>query len=118
MEYVKGYYILKVSSQTDPSKTAGSIAKMVANGMPVALRAIGAGAVNQAAKAIAIARGFLSPIGIEIMCAPAFADVIVNEAHKTAMVFAVEPVYKRGTLEAVKASSTEFGGTVDRAHHR
>ena len=55
---------LKVSSKSSPASVAGAIAGMVKDGVSVEIQAVGAGAVNQAVKAIAISRGFLSPIGI------------------------------------------------------
>ena len=66
---------LKVSSKSSPASVAGAIAGMIKDGVAVEIQAVGAGAVNQAVKAIAISRGFLSPVGIEIMCVPAFADI-------------------------------------------
>ena len=60
---------LKVSSKSSPASVAGAIAGMVKDGVPVNLQSVGAGAVNQAIKAIAIARGFLIPTGVDISCA-------------------------------------------------
>jgi len=94
---------LKVSSKSSPSSVAGAIAGMIKDGVPVEIQSVGAGAVNQAIKAIAIARGFLAPVGIEIVCAPAFADVDINGEVRTAIRFSVEPRYLRGI------KSTEVG---------
>ncbi|MDR1014871.1 MAG: stage V sporulation protein S [Coriobacteriales bacterium] len=91
---------LKVSSKSSPSSVAGAIAGMIKDGAPVEIQSVGAGAVNQAVKAIAIARGFLSPVGIEIVCAPAFADISINGENRTAIRFSVEPRYLRGTKKA------------------
>jgi stage V sporulation protein S len=55
------------------------------------LQAIGAGAVNQAAKAVAIARGYLEPDGIEIICIPAFTSVEISDQERTAIKLIVEP---------------------------
>jgi stage V sporulation protein S len=87
---------LKVSSKSSPSSVAGAIAGMIKDGVPVEIQSVGAGAVNQAVKAIAIARGFLSPVGIEIVCAPAFADICIDGENRTAIRFTVEPRYLRG----------------------
>jgi len=87
---------LKVSSKSSPSSVAGAIAGMIKDGVPVEIQSVGAGAVNQAVKAIAIARGFLSPLGIEIVCAPAFADIDIDGETRTAIRFSVEPRYLRG----------------------
>lgn len=80
---------LKVSSKSSPASVAGAIAGMVKDGVPVNLQAIGAGAVNQAIKAVAIARGFLIPTGVDISCAPTFADIIINGDSRTAIRIAV-----------------------------
>ena len=90
-----GISCLKVSSKSSPASVAGAIAGMVKDGVPVEMQAVGAGAVNQAIKAIAISRGFLSPIGIEIMCAPSFADIEIDGEYRTAIRFSVEPKYMR-----------------------
>ena len=87
---------LKVSSKSSPASVAGAIAGMVKDGVGVEIQAVGAGAVNQAVKAIAISRGFLSPIGIEIACIPSFADIVIDGEYRTAIHFAVEPRYPHG----------------------
>lgn len=88
---------LKVSSKSSPASVAGAIAGMVKDGVGVEIQAVGAGAVNQAVKAIAISRGFLSPIGIEIACIPSFADIVIDGEYRTAIRFAVEPRCTHGT---------------------
>lgn len=80
---------LKVSSKSSPTSVAGAIAGMVKDGVPVEMQAVGAGAVNQAVKAIAIARGFLSPIGIEVACIPSFADIVIDNEYRTAIHFSI-----------------------------
>lgn len=82
---------LKVSSKSSPASVAGAIAGMIKDKRPVGIQAVGAGAVNQAVKAIAISRGFLSPVGIEIACAPSFADIVIDGEYRTAIRFSVEP---------------------------
>ena len=67
--------LLKVSSKSSPASVAGAIAGLVKDNEPVMLQCIGAGAVNQGIKAIAIARGFLIPCGLDITCAPTFSDI-------------------------------------------
>ena len=76
---------LKVSSKSSPASVAGAIAGMVKDGEPVVMQCVGAGAVNQAVKATAIARGFLIPTGFDISCAPTFADVLINGEARTAI---------------------------------
>ena len=62
---------------------------MIKDGLHVEIQAVGAGAVNQAVKAIS--RGFLSPVGVEIVCAPSFADIVIDGEYRTAIRFTVEP---------------------------
>jgi len=88
---------LKVSSKSSPSSVAGAIAGMIKDGISVDIQSVGAGAVNQAVKAIAISRGFLAPVGIEIVCCPSFADIDIKGQKRTAIRFKVEPRYTRGT---------------------
>ncbi|MBQ9001263.1 MAG: stage V sporulation protein S [Eggerthellaceae bacterium] len=92
-----GHSCLKVSSKSSPASVAGAIAGMVKDGVPVEMQAVGAGAVNQAVKAIAISRGFLSPVGIEIACIPSFADIIIDGEYRTAIHFSIRAQYLRGT---------------------
>lgn len=80
---------LKVSSKSSPASVAGAIAGMVKDGVPVNMQAVGAGAVNQAIKAIAIARGFLIPVGLDISCAPTFSDIAIDGQSRTAIRIAV-----------------------------
>lgn len=80
---------LKVSSKSSPASVAGAIAGMVKDGAPVNLQAVGAGAVNQAIKAVAIARGFLIPVGVDISIAPTFSDVFIDGSPRTAIRIAV-----------------------------
>lgn len=80
---------LKVSSKSSPASVAGAIAGMVKDGVPVNIQSVGAGAVNQAIKAIAIARGFLIPTGVDISCAPTFADIDISGESRTAIRIAI-----------------------------
>jgi stage V sporulation protein S len=81
---------LKVSSKSSPASVAGAVAGMIKDGKHVEIQSVGAGAVNQAVKAIAISRGFLSPVGIEIACIPSFSDVVIDGEYRTAIRFLVE----------------------------
>lgn len=76
---------LKVSSKSSPSSVAGAIAGLVKDNKPVSMQCIGAGAVNQAIKAVAIARGFLIPTGLDISCAPTFSDITIADETRTAI---------------------------------
>ena len=97
-EQFEGTSCLKVSSKSSPASVAGAIAGMIKDGVPVEMQAVGAGAVNQAIKAIAISRGFLSPVGIEIACVPSFADIVIDGEYRTAIHFAVRAQYLRGVV--------------------
>ena len=77
--------LLKVSSKSNPNSVAGAISGMFKDGeKEVELQAVGAGAVNQSIKSVAIARGFLVPSGIDIVCIPSFSIVeMENDAERT-----------------------------------
>jgi stage V sporulation protein S len=83
--------VLKVSSKSSPNSVAGAIAGLVRDKGVAEVQSIGAGALNQAVKAVAIARGFLAPSGIELVCIPAFSEVTVDGEERTAMKLIVEP---------------------------
>lgn len=82
--------ILKVSATSQPKSVAGAIAAIVRNNQPVEMQTIGAGAVNQAVKSIAIARGYVAPNGIELVTIPAFSQLEVDGEIKTSIKFVVE----------------------------
>jgi len=82
--------MLKVSSKSKPNSVAGAIAGLIREDSRVQVQTIGAGALNQAVKGIAIARGFIAPTGQEIVCAPFFRDIEINGEVKTAIVITVE----------------------------
>ncbi len=83
--------ILKVSSHSMPNSVAGAIAGVIRESGAVEVQAVGAGAANQAIKAIAIASGYLAPTGVDLICVPAFATVVIEEEEKTALKLIVEP---------------------------
>lgn len=83
--------ILKISAKSSPNSIAGAIAGLVKENGKAEMQAIGAGAINQAVKAVAIARGFVAPSGMELVCAPAFTDVTIDNEDKTGIRFVVEP---------------------------
>ena len=82
--------LLKVSSKSSPNSVAGAIAGIVRTENKVQIQTIGAGALNQTIKAIAIARGYIAPTGQELVCIPFFKDIDVNGEVKTAIVITVE----------------------------
>lgn len=83
--------ILKVSARSSPNAVAGAIAGVIREKGEVEVQAVGAGAANQAIKAVAIARGYLAPAGIDLVCAPSFANVQIGEEERTAIRLVVEP---------------------------
>lgn len=83
--------VLKVSSHSNPKSVAGALAAVVRENGLAELQAIGAGAVNQAIKAIAITRGFVAPNGINLICVPAFSEVEIDGEQRTAIKFIVQP---------------------------
>ena len=83
--------VIKVSSKSISQKVAGSIANSFREGVNVVeIQTVGAGAVNQAIKAISIARGYVAPLGYTLVCTPAFYDVIIDGKEKTAIKLLVE----------------------------
>jgi len=83
--------ILKVSAHSRSTAVAGAIAGVIREKGHAEVQAIGAGAVNQAAKAVAIARGYLALEGVDLIFVPAFADVLIGDQERTALRFIVEP---------------------------
>lgn len=83
--------VLKVSSKSSPNSVAGALAGVLRENGRAELQVIGAGALNQAVKAIAIARGFVAPGGLDLVCVPAFVDILVNGEERTAIKLLVEP---------------------------
>lgn len=76
---------LKVAGKSDVNKTAGMIAHLIQEGKKVELQAVGAGAVSQAVKSIAVARGFVATTGINLSCVPAFTEVEIDGTTRTAI---------------------------------
>ena len=82
--------LLKVSSKSNPNSVAGAIAGMVREKGYAEVQSIGAGALNQAVKAVAIARGFVAPGGVDLICIPAFAEVEIEGQSKTGIRLIIE----------------------------
>lgn len=83
--------VLKVSANSNPKSVAGALAAVVREKGNAELQAVGAGAVNQAIKAIAITRGFVAPNGINLICIPAFSEVNIDGEERTAIKFIIQP---------------------------
>ena len=82
--------VLKVSAKSVPKSVAGAIAGVIRDSGSVEVQAVGAGATNQAVKAIAIARGYLAPAGMDLVCVPTFGNIIINNEERTAIRLIVE----------------------------
>ncbi len=82
--------VLKVSATSKPVAVAGAIAGVIRSAGKVEVQAIGAGAINQAVKAIAISRGYVAPAGIEIVCIPSFIDISIDGEERTGIRLLVE----------------------------
>ncbi|MDR7544464.1 MAG: stage V sporulation protein S [Armatimonadota bacterium] len=82
--------VLKVSADSKPKAVAGAVAAILREKGTVEIQAVGAGAVNQAVKAIAISRGFVAPNGIDLVAIPAFTKVEIDGEERTAIKFLVE----------------------------
>ena len=85
-----GMEVLKVSSKSNPNSVAGALANTFRERGIVEIQAIGAGALNQAVKAIAIARGYVAPTGKDLICVPAFTDIYIDGFERTAIKLIVE----------------------------
>ncbi len=90
--------VLKVAANSSPNSVAGALAGVLREEGGAELQAIGAGAINQAVKAVAIARGFVAPSGIDLVCIPAFTDIEIEGEERTAIKFIVEPRWNRNLL--------------------
>lgn len=82
--------ILKVSSKSNPNSVAGALTNVLRDKSEVEIQAVGAGALNQAIKAIAIARGFTAPSGKNLYCIPSFATIHIDKEERTAIKLVVE----------------------------
>lgn len=83
--------VLKVSANSSPKSVAGALAAVVRQSGTVELQAVGAGAVNQAVKAIAITRGYVAPNGIDLVSIPSFVEIRIDGEERTAIKFVIEP---------------------------
>ena len=111
--------VLKVSAHSRPSAVAGAIAAVIRNQGRADVQAIGAGATNQAIKAVAIARSYLSEEGVDIVCTPSFIDVSIDDEERTAIgadyyVSSLQQAVKRCLEAACEACETDQAPTPDR----
>ena len=98
--------VLKVSSKSIPNSVAGALAGVLRQSGAVEVQVVGAGALNQAVKAIAIARGFVAPSNIDLVCIPTFADIEIDGQSRTAIRLAIEDrSRRRPSTEGLAASA-------------
>lgn len=83
--------VLKVSAQSNAKAVAGALAAVLRQQNQAEIQAVGAAAVNQAVKAIAITRGYVAPNGINLVCVPAFTEIEIDGEDRTAIKFLVGP---------------------------
>jgi len=83
--------VLRVAAKSNPNSVAGALAGVIREKGRAEMQAIGAGSLNQAIKAMAIARGFVAPGGIDLVCTPAFVDIQINGEERTAIKIIVGP---------------------------
>jgi stage V sporulation protein S len=81
--------VLRVSASSNPQSVASAIAHAIYDKHEVKMRAVGAGAVNQAVKAMAIARGYVAPRGLDLVCKPGFTTIESRDGEISAIVFAI-----------------------------
>jgi len=83
--------VLKVSAKSNPNSVAGALAAVLRERRQAEMQSIVAGALNQAVKAVAIARGFVAASGMDLICIPAFTDVMIDGERRTAIKLIIEP---------------------------
>lgn len=93
--------VLKVSSKSTPNAVAGALAGVVRQSGSVEVQVVGAGALNQAIKAVAIARGYVAASGLDLSCRPTFTDIVIDGQSRTAI---------RLLIECRSSAATNGGG--------
>jgi stage V sporulation protein S len=83
--------MLRSSAKTNPSSLAGAMAGQLRQHGQSVVSCVGAGAVNQAIKAVAICRGFVAPSGVDLICIPAFSDIEIDGEDRSAVKLIIEP---------------------------
>lgn len=105
--------MIKVSANSRTSAVAGAIAGVVREHHRAEVQAIGAGAVNQAMKALVLATGYLKNDGIHVSCVPEFADVTIDDKVRTAIKLVIEPSAD-SNFSSVRLSSNSLRSDVAR----
>ena len=99
--------MIKVSATSRTAAVAGAIAGVVREHHRAEVQAIGAGAVNQAVKALIVAIGYLRLDGIHVACVPEFADVTIDDKVRTAIKLVVEPEPTPNSSESADATTED-----------
>ena len=101
--------VIKVSSKSNPNSCAGALAGVLRQDGACQVQVVGAGALNQAIKAIAIARTYVEDSGIDLVCVPSFAEIEIGGEHRTAICMLVEDRRQRRpiTLDMRDESASE-----------
>ena len=107
--------VLKVSSKSNPNSVAGALAGVVRTNGSVEIQVVGAGALNQAVKAIAIARGYMATSGQDLNCRPTFADIRIDGENRTAIRLHVETCPALAAVAPVTRAADGDGLPVDGA---
>lgn len=108
--------VLKVSKMSNPHAVAGAIAGLIRDEGLAVVQAIGAAATNQAIKAIAIARSFMRPEGVDLICAPGFTQVEFNGTVRTALRFEIATRPAAGGLDGASSDGHLRAETSDGAN--
>jgi stage V sporulation protein S len=103
--------VLKVSSKSNPNSCAGALAGVLRQTGAVEVQVVGAGALNQAMKAVAIARGFVAPSGIDLVCIPSFADIEIDGESRTAIRLLIEDRMRRTPVALEMRDNRDAGLT-------
>jgi stage V sporulation protein S len=101
---------LKVSTRSNPNSVAGAMAGAVRQSGAVEVQVVGAGALNQAIKAVAIARGYVAAAGIDLVCVPTFADIDIDGERRTAIRLTVEDRASRSAPVPAEIEAVELNG--------
>ena len=102
---------LKVSTRSNPNSVAGAMAGAIRQAGGVEVQVVGAGALNQAIKAVAIARGYVAASGVDLVCIPTFADILIDGERRTAIRLAIEDRTRAAVTAPAPATEGEAAPT-------
>jgi stage V sporulation protein S len=108
---------LKVSSRSNPNSVAGAMAGVIRQSGGVEVQVVGAGALNQAIKAVAIARGYVAPSGVDLVCVPTFADIVIDGERRTAIRLHIEDRRGEAVVPVAPVAFVEVDADPDSTPH-